>query len=69
VIRMLVCLSVSETTSSGTPWVSMIDATGLVLATRGVRHQDLGGADGNQLGTPCLVRGISQDLGAALAAR
>jgi len=41
VIRMLVCLSVSETTSSGTPWVSMIDATGLVLATRGVRHQDL----------------------------
>ena len=36
---------------------------------RGVGHQNLDRAEGIQRGTPAFVRGISQDLGAGLAAR
>ena len=61
-IRMLVCLSVSETTSGGTPWATMIDATGLVLAARGVGHQNLDRAEGIQRGTSAFGPGIFQDL-------
>jgi len=42
----------------GLDWASMIDATGLVLAARGVGHQDLDRADGIQRGTSAFGPGI-----------